>query len=95
MAEVNISPKTNMSAHSAQRLKEALHKNPMAMTAQPLKEALHKNPVAMTRDSNISARTPQKVIFQHEPPQKAFFLAQLNKKLAKSACNSLICLIFM
>ena len=64
-----------MSAHSAQRLKEALHKNPMAMTAQPLKEALHKNPVAMTRDSNISARTPQ----------KAFFLAQLNKKLTKSA----------
>ena len=50
---------------------------------------------AITRDSNISARTPKKVVFLHEPPQKAFFLAQLNKKLAKSACNSLICLIFM
>ena len=28
------------------------------------------------------------------PKQKRFFVAQLNKKLAKSACNSLFCLIF-
>ena len=43
-------------------------------------------------DSNISARTPKKaiflhivVIFLHGTPKKAFFYAQLNKKLAKSA----------
>ena len=51
----------------------------------------------LSLDSNISARTPKKaiflhivVIYLHGPKKKAYFYAQLNKKLAKSTLYHII-----
>ena len=78
-AEVNISPKLNISAHTP---KMALHENPappgswiVIFLHGPKKKAIFLHIV---------------VIFLHGTPKKAFFYAQLNKKLAKSALYNII-----
>ena len=57
---MNISPKINISAQPIKKI-----------PSQVLDSS-----DAITRDSNISAQIPKKVIFQHEPPQKAIFLVK-------------------
>ena len=79
LAEVNISPKINISSRP---LKMALHGTP-GTPCPWIVIFLHgpKKGNFSAHGSNISARTPQKSVF---------FYAQLNKKLAKSALYHII-----
>ena len=76
MAQAN---ETKMNYSAAERGAEENISPKINISAQPLKKGpAQDSRGAITRDSNISARTPQKVIFLHESQKKHFFL---NKKL--------------